>query len=88
VIHLLQTKVARVRYHDPYIPRFRHEDWSMESVADDSLMDEVRAADVVVIVTNHKVYDYAAILDSAGLVVDTRNALGAAGKYSPKVVRL
>lgn len=88
VIHLLQAKGARVRYHDPYIPRFRHEDWSMESVAGDRLMDEVRAADAVVIVTNHKAYDYAAILESAGLVVDTRNALGAAGKHSPKVVRL
>jgi len=51
-------------------------------------MAEVKAADVVVIVTNHRKYDYAAILASASLVVDTRNALGAAGKSSPKVVRL
>jgi UDP-N-acetyl-D-glucosamine dehydrogenase len=48
----------------------------------------VREADGVVIVTNHKSYDYSAILQDARLVVDTRNALGAAGKASPKVFRL
>jgi UDP-N-acetyl-D-glucosamine dehydrogenase len=42
----------------------------------------------VVIVTNHSCYDYAAILEQAQLIVDTRNALGAAGRQSPKVVRL
>jgi UDP-N-acetyl-D-glucosamine dehydrogenase len=41
-----------------------------------------------VIVTNHKVYDYPAILEQASLIVDTRNALGQQGKLSPKVVRL
>ena len=86
VIHLLKTKGAEVVYHDPYVARFNHDGWAMESVTD--LMAEVKAADVVVIVTNHRKYDYAAILASARLVVDTRNALGAAGKNSPKVVRL
>ncbi len=86
VIHLLQQKGALVQYHDPYVPRFDHEGIAMESVAD--LMAEVRAADAVVIVTNHKRYDYSAILEAAALVVDTRNALGAAGKHNPKVTRL
>jgi UDP-N-acetyl-D-glucosamine dehydrogenase len=86
VIHLLQQKGAKVSYHDPYIPEFKHEDWEMQSVS--GLMPAVKSADVVVIVTNHKTYDYAAILQEASLIVDTRNALGKAGKDSPKVVRL
>jgi UDP-N-acetyl-D-glucosamine dehydrogenase len=86
VIHLLQEKGADVVYHDPYVPSFHHDGWSMSSVSD--LMGEVRQADVVVIVTNHKKYDYAAILAESKLIVDTRNALGPAGKASPKVVRL
>lgn len=86
VIHLLQQKGAEVRYHDPYIPHFQHDGWEMRSEPD--LMDAVRWADAVVIVTNHKVYDYPAILDAAQLIVDTRNALGAAGKNHPRVVRL
>ena len=86
VIHLLLQKGADVRYHDPHVPSFHHEGMLMVSVSD--LMAEVQAADVVVIVTNHRKYDYPAILAAAALVVDTRNALGAAGKASPKVVRL
>ncbi len=86
VIHLLQQKGAEVRYHDPYIPHFHHDGWEMHSEPD--LMEAVRWADAVVIVTNHKVYDYPAILEAAQLIVDTRNALGAAGKNHPRVVRL
>jgi UDP-N-acetyl-D-glucosamine dehydrogenase len=41
-----------------------------------------------VIVTNHSTYDYPAILAKAGLIVDTRNALGKLGQNNPKVVRL
>jgi UDP-N-acetyl-D-glucosamine dehydrogenase len=58
----------------------------MSSVVD--LMASVRAADVVVIVTDHKVYDYKAILDSAAFIFDSRNAIGGIGKDNPKVVRL
>ncbi len=86
VIGLLVKKGAKVVYHDPYIAHIEHDDWGMESIKD--LMGEVAAADVVVIVTNHSCYDYAAILDTAKLIVDTRNALGKFGKGSPKVVKL
>jgi UDP-N-acetyl-D-glucosamine dehydrogenase len=37
--------------------------------------EEIRAADCVVIVTNHSNIDYARITAMAPLVVDTRNAL-------------
>ncbi|MBA4375144.1 MAG: UDP-N-acetyl-D-glucosamine dehydrogenase [Anaerolinea sp.] len=86
VIRLLQQKGARVSYHDPYIPKITHEDWKIESVQD--VMKAVRSADCVVIVTNHKVYDYPAILKESNLIVDTRNALGKAGTKNQKVVRL
>jgi len=58
----------------------------MTSVVD--LMEGVREADCVAIITNHRVYDYDAILDAAKLVVDTRNALGAKARGNAKVVRL
>lgn len=88
VIALLKHKGALVEYHDPYIPHIHHEHegWKMDSVTD--LMASVAAADVVVIVTNHKVYDYTAIIDTATFVFDSRNALGKTGKESQKVVRL
>jgi len=86
VIHLLNEKGADVAYHDPYVPVLKHDNIVMECVGE--LMGEVADADCVVIITNHSDYDYKAILDAASLIVDTRNALGTAGKNSPKVVRL
>ncbi len=86
VIHLLEEKGAHVLYHDPYIPHLRHDGHVKDSV--DDLAAEVKQADAVVIITNHKVYDYAMILANARLIVDTRNALGSAGKSNPKVVKL
>jgi len=86
VIGLLKKKGALVEYHDPYVPSLRQEDDVMHSVPD--LMASVGQADCVVIITNHSSYDYSAILESARLVVDTRNALKTSGKNNPKVVRL
>jgi UDP-N-acetyl-D-glucosamine dehydrogenase len=86
VIHLLQSKGAKVVYHDPYIPHLDHENLLMDSVTD--LMGEVAKADCVAIITNHDDYDYPAILDAAQMLVDARNAFGKAGKDNPKVVRL
>jgi UDP-N-acetyl-D-glucosamine dehydrogenase len=86
VIHLLQEKGAEVVYHDPYIPHVDSDNIVMDSVPD--LMTAVAEADCVAIITNHSDYDYDAILEAADVVVDTRNALGAKGKASPKVVRL
>lgn len=86
VIHLLQEKGAEVVYHDPYIPHLDHENLLMDSVPD--LMSAVEEADCVAIITNHSDYDYGAILEAAQMVVDARNALGAAGKDNPKVVRI
>jgi len=86
IIGLLVQKGALVAYHDPYIPHLHHEGLEMSSVPD--LMQAVRRADCVVIVTNHSCYDYPALLEAARLIVDTRNALGEAGKGHPKVTRL
>jgi UDP-N-acetyl-D-glucosamine dehydrogenase len=86
VIALLRKKGAKVRFHDPYIPVLDHEDWKLKSVPD--LMQSVRSADCVVIITNHSSYDYPAILAAASLIVDTRNALKEKGRDNPKVVRL
>jgi len=86
IIHLLGQKGAEVSYHDPYIPSLKHEDIRLESVQD--LDKAVREADCVVIVTNHKSYDYPKILADAQLILDTRNAVGAIGKANPKVFKL
>ena len=81
VIGLLQNKGASVKYHDPYIPHIHHETegWQMDSVTD--LMAEVKTSDAVVIVTNHKMYNYPEIIGAAKFVFDTRNATGKLGRF-------
>jgi UDP-N-acetyl-D-glucosamine dehydrogenase len=88
VIGLLRKKGASVEYHDPYIAHIHHETdgWQMDSVKD--VMQAVKAADVVVIITNHKVYDYKAIVEASAFVFDSRNATRSIAKDTDKVVRL
>jgi UDP-N-acetyl-D-glucosamine dehydrogenase len=86
VIGLLEQKGARVFYHDPYIPHLDHEGLEIDSVPD--LMEAVAEVDCVVIITNHSSYDYPAMLGAAKLIVDTRKALGEAGRNNKQVYRL
>jgi len=86
VIGLLEQSGSKVSYHDPYVAKITEEELELQSVTD--LMAAVRDADCVVIITNHSSYDYAAILDAAACIVDTRNALGEMGRKNPKVARL
>ena len=90
VIGLLRRKGAQVEYHDPYILQIHHEadGWQMTSIRNEDLMASVAAADGVVIITNHKVYDYKAIVECAKFVFDSRNATRKFVKESEKIVRL
>ena len=86
VIGLLHQKGALVEFHDPYISHLKDDAVEMESITD--LIAGVKAADCVVIITNHNVYNFAEILENAKYIVDTRNALGNVGRGNPKIVRL
>ena len=58
-------------YHDPLVPEL-----DMDGVGYNSqpLEESVKAADCVVILTDHSFFDVERIVDDARLVVDTRNA--------------
>jgi len=86
VIGLLQAKGAFVEYHDPFIPKLKHETINLVCVPD--MMAAIEAADCVVIVTNHTQYNYPSIVEKSKIVVDSRNATGKLGKNNPKVVKL
>ncbi len=83
IMHLLEKRGGRVTYSDPYVASIQLD--GEVRLAED-LSSNVAAADCVVVVTDHKVFDYAAIAKSARLIVDTRNALK--GIESDKIVRL
>src|SRR5256714_6728602 len=80
IIDRLRSKGCNVRYHDPFVRELRFDDAHTEgggaSLSSVELSDdEIRAADCVVIVTNHSDIDYGRVISVASLVVDTRNAL-------------
>ena len=85
IIHLLGKRGAIVGYSDPFVPALRADGVvpAMNSVDAEQAAAE---ADCVVIVTDHKGFDYSKIIDRAKLIVDTRNALK--GSKSDKIVRL
>ena len=87
VMGLLHGKGARVSYADPHIPEVDARSWSGQ----DALRSVPATAetfgqyDCIVIVTDHKDFDYRAMVERADIIVDTRNAI----KFSaPNVFRL
>jgi UDP-N-acetyl-D-glucosamine dehydrogenase len=86
VIRLLEEHGAEVTYHDPHVARYTEEGHERVGVA---LTDDVLArADAVVIVTDHSSIDYQRLVDTASLVVDTRNALAKTKKSKARIVSL
>jgi UDP-N-acetyl-D-glucosamine dehydrogenase len=82
VLLLLERRGAVVSYSDPYVPHLRLDGLQLEAQPESAAAD----ADCVVIITDHAGFDYAALVERAQLIVDTRNALK--GYTSPKIVRL
>lgn len=83
IILLLEQRGAQVTYTDPYIPTLRLNGHCLTST---NLQENAAIADCVVIVTDHKAFDYSALVDNARLIIDTRNALKS--RMSQKIVRL
>lgn len=87
VIKLLKHKGALVEYHDPYVSEFDDAHGTglkMKSIPK-LTKEKLSGADCVLITTDHSDYDWKMILDSAQLIVDTRNAIK--DRKSKKVYR-
>jgi UDP-N-acetyl-D-glucosamine dehydrogenase len=77
VLGLLEAKGATVAYADPYVPEVHGREWSgrRDLRAVDMTRGTIGQYDCVVIVTDHKAFDYDALLAEADVIVDTRNAI-------------
>ncbi len=76
IIDKLLKHGAEVRYHDqfiPVIPQLREFSFDMQSTP--LTPETIRAADLVLIVTDHSTVDYKSIAENADLILDTRNAM-------------
>ena len=95
IIDRLRAKGADVRYHDSFIPEVSFDDAHTQGTGEPlrsvALTDEeLKAADCVVIVTDHSNVDYKRVCELAKLIVDTRNALNSDVRRSScaRVIRL
>ncbi|MBI3209002.1 MAG: nucleotide sugar dehydrogenase [Candidatus Solibacter usitatus] len=83
IIHVLRKRGAEVSYSDPFVPELAIDDVKLTA---QDMLSACSKADCVVVVTDHTGLDYDAVVKSAKLLVDTRNALK---KFSSdKIVRL
>jgi UDP-N-acetyl-D-glucosamine dehydrogenase len=73
ILGLLHQYGADVSYHDPYVARFSEAGHDYQSAA--LTEASIKAADAVLIVTDHTSIDWKLIKQSARLVVDTRHVL-------------
>ena len=75
VIERLLLLGAQISYHDPYVPQLDlPNDQALQSR--DLNEDVLQSLDCLVIVTDHRAFDWQRIADQTALVVDCRNALG------------
>lgn len=89
IIELLKRRGVQVEYNDPYVPslpKSRKYDFGLESVPLSS--ENLKQFDCILIVTDHRSYDYSWIVSESALVVDTRNATANVRKDRDKVVLL
>ena len=84
VMKILTDKGAVLSYSDPYIPVIREEGLCLDSLPLGN--GYLANVDCVVILTDHREFDYRSVAETAPLVVDTRNALQGYG--GENIVRL
>jgi UDP-N-acetyl-D-glucosamine dehydrogenase len=72
IILQLQSKGANVRFHDPHVLELTLDADTLKSV--ELSDDELSAADLVVIITDHSNVDYERVASHAHRIYDTRNA--------------
>jgi UDP-N-acetyl-D-glucosamine dehydrogenase len=90
LMELLETRGARVDFHDPFVPTIPATREHAALAGRSSVaLDPQRVAgyDAVLIATDHDAIDYRGLVRHARLVVDTRNACGRAGILDDKVVK-
>jgi UDP-N-acetyl-D-glucosamine dehydrogenase len=77
VMTLLLQRGARISYADPFVPEVHGREWGggYDIKAVDMTRGNISQYDCVVIITDHKAFDYKAVLEEADVIVDTRNAI-------------
>jgi UDP-N-acetyl-D-glucosamine dehydrogenase len=88
LIEIYREKGAIVEYHDPLVtilPKTRRYKYDMKSVK--LTKENLNNYDLVVLSTDHSIFNYKFIVTNTKLIIDTRNAFEARGIKSKKVFK-
>jgi len=86
VMRLLEQREAKVSYNDPYVLEVSMNGYTLKSRRLTSKL--LKKADCVVILTDHKSYDYFWIVKNSKLIFDARNATKDVKVGRKKIVKL
>jgi UDP-N-acetyl-D-glucosamine dehydrogenase len=86
LIRRLESRGAQVRWHDPHVAPRQLKDSSAVAVEGELTAEELAAADLVVVHTDHSAYDAEMIVRHSSRLFDTRNMT--AQHRAPHVFRL
>lgn len=74
IIKKLEEENAVVSYYDPYIPEFTNNGRKYKSLEDIN-EEKIKERDIVIIITDHSMINYEAVVKNAKIVFDTRNVI-------------
>jgi len=81
ILNLLHEKGAEVEYFDPFvseIPPMRKKSPRLKSI--DLSVEKLNSFDIVLLLTDHDIFDYELILENSKMIIDTRGKYKAKGK--------
>ena len=82
----MREKGADVSYADPYVPSITIGEILFKAVNLD--VATIASADCVLILTDHREFPYARVIEAARLIVDSRNATFGMPAPAGRIVRL
>jgi UDP-N-acetyl-D-glucosamine dehydrogenase len=86
LIEIYRERGANVEYHDPLVPilpKTRKYKYDMKSVK--LTKEKIKSYDLVVLSTDHSIFDYKYIAANAKLIIDSRNAFETRGIKSKNI---
>jgi UDP-N-acetyl-D-glucosamine dehydrogenase len=86
VMRLLGEKGAVLSYNDPLVPTLRLGRSTLKSI--DAGPAQIADHDCVIMLTDHSTYDIREIVESAKLVIDTRNATKDLHGFKDRIIKL
>ena len=88
LIEILESKGAKVDYHDPYVLKLfptRKYNYEMHSV--ELNPTKLQSYGLVLLSTDHDMFDYELIAKNSNLIIDTRNAFERHGIHQPNIFK-